>query len=330
MKKRLTAIFLSLCMLLTLLPATAFAAGTQKSENPSITVGGVDLDGSAETPAYATTNETDKVTTEGASETNYNVKWDGETLTLRDATVVESTQPAAIERQAPFTLKLEGRNSITSLNDSDTLGIIARCDHSLIEGDANIDPDTLDALTICGDGSLDVTGTVAGISSAGNLIIKSGTVTATATTAQSTNPSFGIGTMEVGNIYIEGGKVTAIGGASSTFSAGFYIMVMSNENTGQVPGGTVRITGGEVTAVGGEITETTIFPSTAAISARMRRQRSSRITLKGEPTDDEGNDKRKRYDGGRQKTRRSGGRTQEAAGSARGRPGSERSDGHSP
>ena len=248
MKKRLTAIFLSLCMLLTLLPATAFAAGTQKSENPPITVGNKELTGSAETPAYATTNETGTVITEGASETNYNVKWDGETLTLRDATViVTEDNPAAIERRAPFTLKLEGRNSITSLKDSDTHGILATT------GDSGIlDPDA-PALTICGDGGLDVTGTVAGISSLGNLIIKSGTVTARAATAEPAKQSFGIGTMEVGNIYIEGGKVTAIGGGSSALSAG--LLSTGYEYNGQTFGGTIRITGGEVTAVGGEITE---------------------------------------------------------------------------
>ena len=257
MKKRFTAIVLSLCLILALLPATAFAqtAAPEEETSPPITVGGVDLESTAANPvAYAITDESGNVATEGANDTNYNVKWDGETLTLRNATVkvVENEHSAAIERSAPFTLKLEGRNTLTSLENTHAgKGISAT-----IEDYGTVDPTVPYALTICGDGSLDVTGITEGIALAGNLIIKSGTVTATATTAQSTYPSFGIGTMEVGNIYIEGGKVTAIGGASSTFSAGFYIMVMSNENTGQVPGGTVRITGGEVTAVSGEITET--------------------------------------------------------------------------
>lgn len=257
MKKRFTAMVLSLCLILALLPATAFAqtAVPEEETSPPITVGGVDLESTAANPvAYAITDESGNVATEGANDTNYNVKWDGETLTLRNATVkvVENEHSAAIERSAPFTLKLEGRNTLTSLENTHAgKGISAT-----IEDYGTVDPTVPYALIICGDGSLDVTGITEGIALAGNLIIKSGTVTATATTAQSTYPSFGIGTMEVGNIYIEGGKVTAIGGASSTFSAGFYIMVMSNENTGQVPGGTVRITGGEVTAVGGEITET--------------------------------------------------------------------------
>ncbi|HIX72642.1 MAG TPA: hypothetical protein H9849_06430, partial [Candidatus Anaerobutyricum stercoripullorum] len=250
MKKRLTAIFLCLCMLLTLLPATAFAAGTQASGDSPITVGGIELDGSAETPAYATTDTEGTVITDGASETNYNVKWDGETLTLRDAVIVtESKNSAAIERQAPFILKLEGRNTVNNTVD---VGIMAICNPA-DDASGNIAPDTLDALTICGDGSLDVTGYMAGIATGGNLIIKSGTVTAKVT-GHSDNMSFGIGTLESGNIYIEGGKVTASGGGSSALSAGLFSM--GYEYNGQALGGTIRITGGEVTAVGGEITET--------------------------------------------------------------------------
>lgn len=216
MKKRFTAMVLSLCLILALLPATVFAqtAAPEEEASPPITVGGVDLESTAANPvAYAITDESGNVATEGANDTNYNVKWDGETLTLRDATVIvqgnlTESKYYAIERQAPFTLKLEGRNTV---NNTVGGGFLAMCVPT-IDASGNIDPDTLDALTICGDGSLDVTGITEGIALAGNLIIKSGTVTATATTAQSTNPSFGIGTMEVGNIYIEGGKVTAVGG----------------------------------------------------------------------------------------------------------------------
>lgn len=255
MKKRLTAIFLSLCMLLTLLPATAFAAGTQESKNPPITVGGIELDGSAETPAYATTDTEGAVIKDRASETNYNVKWDGETLTLRDAVIVtESKNSAAIERQAPFILKLEGRNTVNNTVD---VGIMAICNPA-DDASGNIAPDTLDALTICGDGSLDVTGYMAGIATGGNLIIKSGMVTAKAT--NSSDQCAGILT-DGGNIYIEGGKVTASGGSSSTLSAGllskgYRYTGQTIGYDGQTFGGTIRITGGEVTASGGKIIET--------------------------------------------------------------------------
>lgn len=253
MKKRLTAIFLSLCMLLTLLPATAFASGTAEDEGPpAITVGGVELKGSAETPTYATTDETGTVITEGASETNYNIKWDGETLTLRDATVIvegnlTSLKFSAIKRQAPFTLKLEGKNIV---NNTVGEGIQAMYAPTINASD-NSNPDTLDALTICGDGSLDVTGSITGIATEGNLIIKSGTVTAKATGLSN---EMSIGMMATGNIYIEGGKMTAIGGEASIFSAGLFSMGYGYN--GQALSGSIRITGGEVTAVGGEIAET--------------------------------------------------------------------------
>lgn len=251
MKKRFTAIVLSLCLILALLPATAFAqtAAPEEEASPPITVGGVDLESTAANPvAYAITDESGNVATEGANDTNYNVKWDGETLTLRNATVkvVENEHSAAIERSAPFTLKLEGRNTLTSLEDTHAgKGISAT-----IEDYETVDPTVPYALTICGDGSLDVTGYMAGIATGGNLIIKSGTVTAKAT--NSSDQCAGI-LADLGNIYIEGGKLTAIGGSSSTHSAGLFCMGYGYN--GQTIGGAVRITGGEVTAVGGEITE---------------------------------------------------------------------------
>ena len=251
MKKRFTAIVLSLCLILALLPATVFAqtAAPEEEASPPITVGGVDLESTAANPvAYAITDESGNVATEGANDTNYNVKWDGETLTLRNATVkvVENEHSAAIERSAPFTLKLEGRNTLTSLENTHAgKGISAT-----IEDYETVDPTVPYALTICGDGSLDVTGYMAGIATGGNLIIKSGTVTAKAT--NSSNQCAGI-LADLGNIYIEGGKLTAIGGSSSTHSAGLFCMGYGYN--GQTIGGAVRITGGEVTAVGGEITE---------------------------------------------------------------------------
>ena len=250
MKKRFTAIVLSLCLILALLPATAFAqtSAPEEEASPPITVGGVDLESTAANPvAYAITDESGNVATEGANDTNYNVKWDGETLTLRNATVkvVENEHSAAIERSAPFTLKLEGRNTLTSLENTHAgKGISAT-----IEDYGTVDPTVPYALTICGDGSLDVTGYMAGIATGGNLIIKSGTVTAKA--LNSSDQCAGI-LAELGNIYIEGGNLTAIGGSSSTHSAGLFCMGYGYN--GQTIGGAVRITGGEVTAVGGEIT----------------------------------------------------------------------------
>ena len=90
MKKRLTAVFLCLSLILTLLPATAFAASTTDTgtSSPAIYVGGAELTGSAGNPDYATTDYGGTVITEGATAANYNVKWDGETLTLRNAVII--------------------------------------------------------------------------------------------------------------------------------------------------------------------------------------------------------------------------------------------------
>lgn len=81
MKRKLPAIFVSLAILFTLLPPGAAVAADEKS----IFVGDVELTGSADSPAYA-------ITVDGAvqsgDEQKYNIKWDGSTLTLRNAEVV--------------------------------------------------------------------------------------------------------------------------------------------------------------------------------------------------------------------------------------------------
>lgn len=259
MKKRFTAIVLSLCLILALLPATALAQTTAPEEEgpPPITVGGVDLESTAEHPVvYAVTDESG-VKTEGATATNYNVKWDGETLTLRNATIISSEssvddKEASIKRDGPYTLYLEGTNIVGDENTS--MGIRAQFEQaSGSPSDSGKIPDNLDALTISGDGTLTVIGRNAGIGATGNIIIKSGNITATGI-GDNGDMGFGIGTLETGNVFIEGGKVTAIGGQDSLLSAGIFCSGLQIE--GQVYGGTVRISGGEMTATaasGGEI-----------------------------------------------------------------------------
>lgn len=70
----------TLFILLLLLPVTALAADMN-----TVYVGGVELAGSSTSIAYATTNENGEVITEGATADNYNIKWDGSTLTLKNA-----------------------------------------------------------------------------------------------------------------------------------------------------------------------------------------------------------------------------------------------------
>lgn len=92
-------------------PSHAFAA-----DGYSISVGDIELTGSADAPAYATTDASGSVTA-GGTEDAYNVKWDGTTLTLNNAKInaVRSGTGYAIETEYgkvfDFAIKLVGENA---------------------------------------------------------------------------------------------------------------------------------------------------------------------------------------------------------------------------
>ena len=83
MMKRFFASLACVFLFAAALAGSALAASTPRQ----ISVGGEQLSGSAESPAYATTDASGNVTI-GGNENTYNVKWDGETLTLRNAYVI--------------------------------------------------------------------------------------------------------------------------------------------------------------------------------------------------------------------------------------------------
>ena len=87
-KRRLLSILTCLALCLTLLPpATARAA-----EGETIHVGGVELTTTEEKPIlYAKTDSSSGTVTPGGSEDSYNIKWDGETLTLNNADITQGT-----------------------------------------------------------------------------------------------------------------------------------------------------------------------------------------------------------------------------------------------
>ena len=226
------------------------------SEDPevsgSIFVGGVELEGGGDTPAYATTIN-GAVTKDNADENNYNIKWDGATLTLNGAkitTIAETSdynlpQSAAIyyDEATDLEIVLEGDNTVTgpdvsSGGDSSSYGI-------------HVDDEV--TLTISGSGSLTATGGDApavyggvsyGIYTWGNVIITGGDVTATGGAAEF--QSHGIYARL--NATISGGAVKATGGAVTS----------SEEDGGDASSGihadVVTISGGEVTAKGGAVT----------------------------------------------------------------------------
>lgn len=126
MGKKLLSLCMALVLCLGLLPVTALAAGPN-----TVYVGGVALTGSSDGSVYATTNENGEVITEGATADNYNIKWDGSTLTLHDATIqkelnasdstLNNIAGAAIGvinqyGDAELTITLEGTNTIEDVS----------------------------------------------------------------------------------------------------------------------------------------------------------------------------------------------------------------------
>ncbi len=248
MKKTWTAILLCICLLFTLLPAKAFAAET------SIDVGGVELWGDADHIAYALTDADGNVSTEGASASNYQIAWDGETLTLNGATITRKIpsgeQPdETIYRRGDLRMELKGENTVTGPSGAGFSQGIYLTDGSLTIASSD------------GNGSLRVTGGDTHSEEdpaysyglyAPQVTIESGTVTATGGKAVCDDPelisiSAGIWTGEFnllgGTVTASGGIVTAPGGtAGESYGCGLYLNGINHE---------VNIKGGVLIAEGG-------------------------------------------------------------------------------
>ena len=87
MGKKVFSLCMALALCLVLLPAAALAA-----DGATVYVGSVALTGSKEKPAYAKTDDSGNVSQDGATADDYNIKWDGETLTLQNATIKEAKE----------------------------------------------------------------------------------------------------------------------------------------------------------------------------------------------------------------------------------------------
>ena len=229
-----------------------------------IFVGGVGLTGAADAPAYAKTGTNGAVTTEGANANDYNIKWDGSTLTLDNATITQGALGGAAiwyYRDSDLNIALVGANTVTGPSGSGSgasYGIFAW------------DPNELIDLTISGDGSLTVTGGGTVSESYGictdNLIVQSGTVNATGEDGE--EDSYGI--YAYNDVTISGGAVTATGGTVNATSEDgeedSYGIYADNDLT--ISGGAVNATGGDseedsygisaydVTISGGDVTAT--------------------------------------------------------------------------
>ena len=220
MKKRFAVIVLSLCMVLALIPTAAFAA-----DGDTIHVGGVALTGSEAEPAYALTDDSGSVTTEGAGESSYNIRWDGSTLTLNNATITQGYSQGyyigavtAISCEADIEIELVGSNTV--------------------RGPALTDEGAAETSGIYSEGSITISGT-------GTLDVRGGGIEKT--TGGGSAQSYGLYSGGEGNITISSGTVNAFGGDIDTVNG-------SASSSGISADGATVITGGKVTAAGGEIT----------------------------------------------------------------------------
>ena len=193
---------------LLLLPVTALAADMN-----TVYVGGVALAGSSDSIVYATTNESGEVVKDGANANNYNIKWDGSTLTLHDATIqkelyasdlpLSNIAGAAIgvinqSGDAGLTVQLEGNNKIEGVST----GIHVRSSG----GNA--------ALNITGNGTLVVNSnylTIQVTSIGGNaaLSIENAKVTATSSYSNVVTVQSGNSENSSASLTVDGGSLTA-------------------------------------------------------------------------------------------------------------------------
>lgn len=220
MKKRILSLCMVLALCLSLLPATALAA-----DGDTVYVGGVALTGSTSNFAYATTDESGNVITEGADENNYNIKWDGSTLTLKGAYITgqvnDGTSPIAWAAIGVFSTIGNAELTI-QLEDSNTVGASTGVHVFSSTGTAT--------LTINGGGSLDASSISKGIwvqSNSGNasLSIQNTEVTATSAYGQGVTVQAGSANNQghTATLTVNGGKLTASGAAGAAgieFDAG--------------------------------------------------------------------------------------------------------------
>ena len=217
-RKKLRSVCIALVLCLLLLPAAALAAdGTVYG---TIEVGGIALTNSENAPTvYATTDDSGNVITEGADENNYNVMWDGSTLTLRNATIQQaeeygnSRESMAIYRQSgDLAIALVGENTV----DAPGNGSASSCGINLGGGSLTINGEENASLLVFGGPTTN--GNSCGIYARGTITIDSGTVTATGESASAA--SYGI--CAGGAVTINDGSVTATSGEAGGNSIGIY------------------------------------------------------------------------------------------------------------
>ena len=98
---------------------------TPLADGDTVYVGGVELAGSTSNPAYATTDTSGNVSS-GGNESSYNIKWDGSTLTLKNAYINGGVRDSAsyitgagigvlnMSGNAELAIQLDGSNTVSA------------------------------------------------------------------------------------------------------------------------------------------------------------------------------------------------------------------------
>ncbi len=205
-------------------------------------MGGVALTGSTESPAYATTDTSGNVITKGATAANYNIKWDGSTLTLKDAYITKGVstpdysspvEGAAIGvfstiGNAELTIQLAGSNTVDASKASKGVYVYSS------SGTAT--------LNITGSGSLNASGFQSGIlvqSNNGNatLTIQNADVEAEVTSAIGDGVFVQAGGSSNASLSVDGGSLTSTG--KSDYGAGIRYAFSSSSSGSGTPSLTV-------------------------------------------------------------------------------------------
>ena len=213
MKKRILSLCMVLALCLGLMPITAMAEDGDK-----VYVGDVELTGSTSNPSYAMTDDSGNVSTDGATAANYNIKWDGSTLTLNGAKIKGYTSSESLNLpvgiyvfddsgNVSLNIELQGVNEIfnssygiwvySSSSGTASLTIMGENGSSLIASGSS---SGIQVQSNSGNGTLAITGAkvTASSSSSGNgvqirvgdssnasLTVNGGSLTATATGSNS-------------------------------------------------------------------------------------------------------------------------------------------------
>lgn len=137
MIKKMISALCAMIFCLGLLPIAAYAVEgggptegtiarvTPLADGDTVYVGGVELTGSTSNPAYAPTDTSGNVSS-GGNESNYNIKWDGSTLTLKNAYINGGVRDSAsyitgagigvlnMSGNAELAIQLDGSNTVSA------------------------------------------------------------------------------------------------------------------------------------------------------------------------------------------------------------------------